>query len=215
MNPIFALVMALTFSFSLSSFAQQMVSSPGELSTPAPTPEATLPPKIAEKIVPKAVRVPKKEASAATAKTETPEPVPAKAAEPIAPVPQARKAVEAALKAMENQWQAAIVAHDQTAVDSLLANDFAGINPQGKFVKKADIIAQMKNDKDTYQSAKNDKLSVHFYGADTAVVTGSVRSKGSSKNGQAFDRTYRYTDTWVQRDGKWQCVASQDSLLTP
>jgi ketosteroid isomerase-like protein len=192
-----------------------MVSSPGELSTPAPTPEATLPPKIAEKIVPKATRVPKKEPTAATARNETPEPVPAKAAEPSAPVPQARKAVEAALKGMENQWQAAIVAHDQATVDSLLANDFAGINPQGKFVKKADIIAQMKNDKDTYQFARNDKVNVHVYGADTAVVTGSVHSKGSSKNGQAFDRTYRYTDTWVQRDGKWQCVASQDSLLTP
>ena len=72
----------------------------------------------------------------------------------------------------------------------------------------------MKNDKDTYASSKNEKLSVHVYGGTTAVVTGSVRAKGTVKNGQVFDRTYRYTDTWVQRDGKWQCVASQDSLLT-
>jgi ketosteroid isomerase-like protein len=71
----------------------------------------------------------------------------------------------------------------------------------------------VKNDKDTYQVAKNEKVNVRFYGPTIAVVTGSTRSKGTTKAGKAFDRAYRYTDTWVQREGKWQCVASQDSLL--
>jgi ketosteroid isomerase-like protein len=161
------------------------------------------------------VRAPKKEAAAAApVPKENAETTPGRTVpEAVAPLPQTKKAVESALKKMEDQWQAAIAAHDQGAVDALVAADFAGINPEGRFVNKAAILAQMKNDKDTYGSARNEKLNVHLYGSNIAVVTGSVRSKGKNRNGQPFDRAYRYTDTWVERDGKWQCVASQDSLL--
>jgi hypothetical protein len=34
-----------------------------------------------------------------------------------------------------------------------------------------------------------------------------VRGRGA--NG-AFDRRYRFTDTWVKRAGRWQIVAAQD-----
>lgn len=220
MTVLLRIVTAFSFWLAVSSFAQQIVTAPGELSIPTPadksTPETTATPKAVEKPSPKAARVPKKEATSPPAQKEVPESAPARsAAEPVVLSAQARKTVEATLKDLENQWQAAIVAHDQAAVDSLLAPDFAGINPEGKFVNKSAVIAQVKNDKDTYATSKNEKLNVHVYGANVAVVTGSVRSKGTSKSGQTFDRAYRFTDTWVERDGKWQCVASQDSLLNP
>jgi ketosteroid isomerase-like protein len=218
MNSPLKIVTAVIFSFSASSFSQQIVTAPGNRSTPEAanesTPAAASPPPAVEKPTPKVVRSAKKEA--VVAPKDVPEVAPARnAADPVALSPHTKKTVESALKEMENQWQAAIAAHDQAAVDSLVAPDFSGINPEGKFINKSAILAQMKNDKDTYGSAKNEKLNVHVYGANIAVVTGSVRSKGTNKNGQAFDRAYRYTDTWVERDGKWQCVASQDSLLTP
>jgi ketosteroid isomerase-like protein len=220
MTVLLRIVTALSFSLAVSSFAQQIVTAPGELSIPTPaekpTPQPTATPKAVEKPSPKAARVPKKEATPPPAQKQVPEPSPVgNVAETVVLSAQARKTVEATLKEMENQWQAAIVAHDQAAVDSLVAPDFAGINPEGKFVNKSAIIAQVKNDKDTYATSKNEKLNVHIYGANVAVVTGSVRSKGTSKIGQAFDRAYRFTDTWMEREGKWQCVASQDSLLNP
>jgi ketosteroid isomerase-like protein len=218
MNSLLRIGTALLLSLSVSSFAQQIVTTPGPRSTPEAAdqsaPEATSSPQAVEKPAPKAVRVSKKETVAAPAPKESAAPAPARSdAEPVALPPQGKKAVESALKKMEDQWQAAIVAHDLAAVDALVAADFAGINPEGKFINKSAILAQMKNDKDTYGAAKNEKLNVHLYGPNIAVVTGSVRSKGKNKNGQSFDRAYRYTDTWVERDGKWQCVASQDSLL--
>ena len=36
--------------------------------------------------------------------------------------------------------------------------------------------------------------------------------KGSGPHG-AFTNRYRYTDTFVKLDGRWQCVASQDYLM--
>jgi ketosteroid isomerase-like protein len=217
--PIPRVVAALALSFAVCSFAQEIVTSPSNPSAPAKIEnskaETTATPKPLEKTAAKTVPAPKKERTVAPAQKETSASSTPAAAEPAALSAQAKKGAEATIKELENQWQAAIVSHNQAAVDALLASDFAGINMEGKFVNKSSVIAQVRNDKDTYASSKNDKLNVHIYGANVAVVTGSVRSKGTSKIGQAFDRAYRFTDTWVERDGKWLCVASQDSLLNP
>jgi hypothetical protein len=31
---------------------------------------------------------------------------------------------------------------------------------------------------------------------------------------KTFDRTYRFTDMWMDRGGKWKCVAGQVSLIS-
>jgi Domain of unknown function (DUF4440) len=46
-----------------------------------------------------------------------------------------------------------------------------------------------------------------------AVVVGTYREKGTSKDGTAFDRTFRFTDTWMERNGKWQCIAGQAMIV--
>ena len=61
---------------------------------------------------------------------------------------------------------------------------------------------------------KNDKLNVRIYSPNVAVVTGSAREIGTGKDGKAFDRSYKFTDTWVARGGKWQCVASHAMLTS-
>jgi ketosteroid isomerase-like protein len=121
--------------------------------------------------------------------------------------------VEAALKDNENKWEAAIASHDISFIQSVVADDFMGVYTDGKIQNKSALIAQVKKDKDTYKSAKNEKLSVHTYGPNVAVVIGTSREKGTGKDGQAFDRTYRFTDSWMDRNGQWQCVASQVMLV--
>ena len=121
--------------------------------------------------------------------------------------------VEASLKEMENKWQASIPTHDATVLHSLLATDFVGVSSKGKFTNKAALLADLKSDTDIYKSAKNERLNVRIYGPNVAVVTGTAREKGTDKEGKPFDRTYRFTDTWVERNGQWQCVASQDFVV--
>jgi len=62
---------------------------------------------------------------------------------------------------------------------------------------------------DTITAAHNDSMVVHRYGSVTAVVTGWLVVKGRNASG-AFERRYRFTDTWVKRSGRWQIVAAQD-----
>jgi|SRR6266566_6770024 len=90
----------------------------------------------------------------------------------------------------------------------------SGIPSKGKFINKSGLIsAEIKSNKDTYTSTKNEKLNVRVFRPNVAVVTGTAREKGTGKDGKAFERTYAYTDTWMERNGQWQCIASQGMLL--
>jgi ketosteroid isomerase-like protein len=144
---------------------------------------------------------------AAAAKKETTTATAAKPAAPVAAAAPSGKKMS--VKEMEEKWEASVPSHDFSTVQAFVASDFVGISSQGKFVEKSSLLAEFKKDKDTYKSAKNEKLNVKAFGPNVMVVTGRAREKGTSKDGKAFDRTFLFTDTWALRGGQWQCVASQ------
>jgi ketosteroid isomerase-like protein len=120
-----------------------------------------------------------------------------------------RTTVEGALKDNENRWEAATAKHDVATMGSLIADDFVGVYFDGKVMSRSSLIGEAKKDRDTYAHAVNDRLAVHTFGPNVAVVVGTAHEKGTDKNGKPFDRKLRFTDTWVERGGRWQCVASQ------
>jgi len=132
---------------------------------------------------------------------------PAKPTSPVGGAPK-KMSTEETLKSNENRWEASYAAHDTSVVQALVASDFSGIYWDGRVMGKPGVISEMKKDKDTYKSAVNEKLTVHSYGPNVAVVIGTTHEKGTGKDGKPFDRAFRFTDTWVQRGGQWQCVAS-------
>ena len=145
--------------------------------------------------------------------TPTEQPVAQKKEKPAAKAaaaPSGKKmSVEAALKDNENRWEAAIAKHDTATVGPMVADDYVGVYFDGKVMTRSGVIAESKKDRDIYKSAVNEKLAVHTYGPNVAVVVGTAHEKGTGKDGQPFDRKFRFTDTWVDRGGRWQCVASQ------
>jgi len=201
------------------TFAQEESASPAESTTPtteekaSATVEETPASRPAEATAPAAGKKaePATAASPATAlKKETAATAakPAASAAPAAPSGK-KMSAEAALKDDENRWEASYAAHNISVPQSLVANDFVGVYWDGKVMSKSGLISEIKKDKDTYKSAKNEKLAVHGYGGNVAVVVGTAREKGTGKDGRSFDRTFRFTDTWMLRNGQWQCVASQ------
>ena len=50
-------------------------------------------------------------------------------------------------------------------------------------------------------------LTVHVYG-NTALAAGTNAVKGTYK-GQDISAKYRFTDTWVKRNGKWQVASGK------
>jgi ketosteroid isomerase-like protein len=171
--------------------------------TPTPAPEATT-----ATTPPEQPAAQKKEKTAVPAANRKPA-ASAKVPPSAATTPSKKMSVETMLKDNENRWEASYAAHDNSVAQSLVANDFAGVYWDGRVMGKAGVISEIKKDKDTYKSAVNEKLAVHSYGPSVAVVVGTAHEKGTTKDGKPFDRTFRFTDTWVQRGGQWQCVASE------
>ena len=117
------------------------------------------------------------------------------------------------VKDMENAWEAAVGSHNVATVEGFVAADFVGVSSKGKFVNRSQMLSEFKGDKDTYKSAKNEKLNVKMFGPNVTVVTGRAREVGTGKDGKAFDRAFLFTDTWMMRGGKWQCIASHVSKI--
>lgn len=99
--------------------------------------------------------------------------------------------------------------HDAKTLDKLVATDFAGVGHDGQLVNKAALLSQTGNDKDTYSATSLSDMKVHVFAPNVAVVIGDAHEKGNGKDGKAFNRTFRFTDTWVERNSKWKCVAEQ------
>ena len=116
-------------------------------------------------------------------------------------------AVQANLKQMEDAWVKALVTKDQAAVGNMIADDFAGFNPEGKHITKSQLLDAAKNEPNTLSSATNDNMDVHVYGPNLATVSGTTTEKGKDKGGKQFTRSYVWVDTWMERNGKWQCIA--------
>jgi hypothetical protein len=117
--------------------------------------------------------------------------------------------VEAKLKSMEDSWSAAQLQKDHgvSVIEGLLAADFVGVDSKGKISNKSETLERMRSDKDSYTSAKNDKMEVHLYGSNIATVVGTSSEKGKDKNGKEFSRSFAWADTWMERNGKWECIA--------
>lgn len=125
-----------------------------------------------------------------------------------------KASVEAKIKELGELWGKAIMAKDPMVLDPIVADDFVGTSSKGKTHTKKEMFAEMKKDTDTYTSATDADVKVHVFSNDVAVATGSSTEKGKGDNGKEFNRKYQWTDTWVQRGGKWQVVASQSTLVS-
>jgi ketosteroid isomerase-like protein len=193
------------------SFAQEESASPPE-STPPTTEEkasATVEETPASKPAEAASPAAAKKAEAATAASPATAQKKETTASAAKPAPAATSGKKMSVRDMEEKWEASVPTHDLATVQGFVAADFVGVSSQGKFTDRASMLAEYKKDKDTYKSAKNEKLNVKNFGPNVTVVTGRAREKGTGKDGKAFDKTYLFTDTWMLRGGQWQCIASQ------
>ena len=117
------------------------------------------------------------------------------------------------IKELESRWETSLLSHDTSAIETIVADDFVGTSSSGKTGDKATLLAEAKRDTNTYTSAVSSDMTVRMFGPSVAVVTGIAKETGKTKAGKTFSHTYRFTDTWVERNGEWQCVAAHAMAL--
>jgi uncharacterized protein (TIGR02246 family) len=111
---------------------------------------------------------------------------------------------EQALMQIERDWAVANVKNDWAAFDKLLAAEHAS-NTDGVITPKKQFLANMKSGALKIASATAGEMKVLILG-ETGIVHGLWMEK-STLNGKDTSGTYRYTDIFAKRDGRWQCVA--------
>jgi ketosteroid isomerase-like protein len=110
---------------------------------------------------------------------------------------------------MENKWEASVASHNVSVVDSLVADDYVSVSSAGKVLNKTELLDQLKKDTNVYESAAIENINVRVVRADFAIATGLTHEKGKTNEGKAFNRSFRFTDTWVKRAGQWRCTNAQ------
>jgi ketosteroid isomerase-like protein len=112
---------------------------------------------------------------------------------------------------IERELLSAVLKGDASANERYLADTFVFTGPDGTMENRAQAIADLKSGDLKLQSASLDNAKVQVYG-DTAVVTYSSNDKGTYKGKDITGKT-RWTDVFVNHNGRWQLVASHGTML--
>ena len=126
----------------------------------------------------------------------------------------AQEASDAATKskivALEGAWNQAYKSGDAKALDALLDNAIVLVNDDGSVQTKAEFLAGVKpagaQAGAQEQQVAPESMSVHVFG-NTAIATGIFRAKGK-EGGKSYVRRERFIDTWIYKDGRWSCIAT-------
>jgi ketosteroid isomerase-like protein len=112
---------------------------------------------------------------------------------------------------MESKWAEAQKAGNAAAVAPLLAATFVNTDVDAQTYGKEKLLANLKGGQWEHNAISEVKVTVY---GNAAVATGAWSGKGIDGDGTKIDRAERWTDTWVKMpDGKWQCVASQQTAM--
>ena len=122
--------------------------------------------------------------------------------------------VERELKKVEADWANAYLRHDAAILERILADEFISVGSNGKSHNKAQDIEELKADSAVYEYSTPYDLEIRIYG-NGAVVIGRTKERGHYDSGRPFVNEYRWTDIFVKRQGRWQCVAAQVASIPP
>lgn len=112
------------------------------------------------------------------------------------------------LMRLEQAWLDSTLRHDVKIEEQIEARDLVSVAPHGGIRYKDQEKADTEAGAFKAKSWVLDDMRVKVFG-DTAVVTGRPVVTDGWFYDQSISGQYRFTHTWVKRDGNWQVVASQ------
>jgi ketosteroid isomerase-like protein len=112
--------------------------------------------------------------------------------------------------ALEKKWNDVYQRGDIATMDSLLADDFIITVEDGSTFSKPGYIAHSGGSAVHVEISEMSDLQVRMHG-NTGVVTGAYHEKGTEK-GKLYEYVDRFTDIWMNLNGRWQVIASHYSL---
>jgi ketosteroid isomerase-like protein len=125
-----------------------------------------------------------------------------------APMSEDAAAVEQITR-LERQFAEAALRGDVASIEGLLAPEFVGVDPGGRELSRAQVLAEQKSPERTIEVLRHDNIRVRVFG-DCAVVFAVTVMKGEYQ-GNSFAGEFPYMRVWIKRQGRWLAVATQSS----
>jgi len=113
---------------------------------------------------------------------------------------------------LERRWNAAFYRKDAAFIETILADDFVATYDDGSRGDKAKELSLAAAFAQQVESAVPDEFTVKVYG-DTAVVRFTLRVVGL-RQGERVTTVLHYTDVWIVRNGRWQCVSTHSTRVS-
>jgi ketosteroid isomerase-like protein len=120
--------------------------------------------------------------------------------------PTAQTKDEATLVQIERTWVQIVEQHDTVALSCILADEFEEADSKGALITRASMLASAAKQGGGAHSELSD-MHARIYG-DFAYVRGLAvtRTDGGKPPVEG-----RFTDIFIYRDGRWQCIAGHES----
>ncbi|HEV2706998.1 MAG TPA: nuclear transport factor 2 family protein [Pyrinomonadaceae bacterium] len=116
---------------------------------------------------------------------------------------------EQEVRKLEREWLDAYEQNNAEAMERIVADDFTITFPNGAIQTKPQLMKMIKAPRRAGQPRMRfltEDVQSRAYG-DTVILIGRVVTE-YERDGKTVREQSRYTDTYVQRQGRWQVVAS-------
>lgn len=117
------------------------------------------------------------------------------------------------LKTFEAGYASALQHNDVAALKNYLSGNWKIVSGDGKVITRARFLEALASGDLAHDTMSSQDETTELYG-DTAIVTAHAQSGGRYK-GAEFHTDEMATDIIVRIDGKWVCVFTQLSTVSP
>lgn len=121
-------------------------------------------------------------------------------------------AIAQQISQQEQQRVEAYLKRDIAVLDRLLPEDFTFTSSLGFYFEKTELLDAVESGGLVFESFDRhiENIGVHL---NTAVATGHDIAKGKYQ-GREFDGRFRFSNNYVERDGRWQIMVTHVTRLT-
>ena len=133
----------------------------------------------------------------------------ARAQQPVA----TNAAVEAQLRQAIREYDDALRRADVPTIDRFFAQEYFFVNPRGQRLTRVERLANFRERRTVLDSVVHAPQEEVFRSYGDVVVYTAVLTLSGRYSGQAQQGQHRALVVWVRRDGRWQQVASQLTLI--
>jgi hypothetical protein len=121
--------------------------------------------------------------------------------------PRNQPKTEATLVQLEQNWAAALSRKDADTVGCMLAEEFEDVDVDGSLHTRSQTLEHIPNKK----PGTNQLSEMRAFVGDSLGFTRGLATLVDA-SGKVVARV-RFTDVFIYRDGRWQALAGQESLL--